>query len=129
MFDVQGSPEGGEGDIKTSKAEEEPFLTFFEIRFQAQFNAETNSGMSFGQEAQVGEATETINVCKVSVPEEPIDQGEGFEEEPQEVTMINTFEPGLIHEERFFSFWANELKANDWVLNTLKKGYMIPFSK
>jgi len=43
--------------------------------------------------------------------------------------MINVFEPGLIHEERFFNFWENELKASDWVLNTSKKGYMIPFSK
>ncbi|MBM4400927.1 MAG: hypothetical protein FJ045_03145 [Crenarchaeota archaeon] len=49
--------------------------------------------------------------------------------EPPAEVMINAFKPGLIHEECFFDFWKNELKANDWVLNTLKKGYMIPFSK
>jgi len=49
--------------------------------------------------------------------------------EPQAEVMINAFKPGLIHEECFFDFWKDELKANDWVLNTLKKGYMIPFSK
>jgi len=51
------------------------------------------------------------------------------EPEPQEVVMLNAFKPGLIHEDRFFPFWRDELKANNWVLNTLKKGYMIPFGK
>lgn len=62
-------------------------------------------------------------------PDSPklVDETSGAE--PQEEVMINAFKPGLIHEDCFFNFWKNELKANDWVLNTLTKGYMIPFSK
>jgi len=53
----------------------------------------------------------------------------GRDPEPQAEVMINALKPGLIHEECFFDFWKNDLKANDWVLNTLRKGYMIPFTK
>jgi len=67
----------------------------------------------------------------ISLPVEPRKTGEVPREdpEPQEVVMLNAFQPGLIHEDRFFHFWREELKANNWVLNTLKKGYMIPFGK
>jgi len=38
------------------------------------------------------------------------------------------FEPGAIHKQEFRPFWRDVLKADEWVLNTLEKGYMIPFS-
>ena len=37
------------------------------------------------------------------------------------------FEAGSIHNPEVFEFWEKELKASEWVLNTLRKGYMIPF--
>jgi len=41
--------------------------------------------------------------------------------------MFRGFEPGAIHKLEYRSFWKDELKADEWVLNTLDKGYMIPF--
>ena len=35
--------------------------------------------------------------------------------------------PGRIGNEKFFSFWKNELKASDFVLDTISKGYKFPF--
>ena len=37
------------------------------------------------------------------------------------------FKAGSIHEAEVFEFWEKELRAPEWVLNTLKLGYMIPF--
>ena len=37
--------------------------------------------------------------------------------------------PGRINHPIFFSFWKNELKASDFVLNTLQNGYRFPFCK
>lgn len=37
------------------------------------------------------------------------------------------FEPGSIHDEKFRAFWRDVLKADEWVMSTLDKGYMIPF--
>ncbi len=36
------------------------------------------------------------------------------------------FTPGSIHEDQYFTFWKEKLKANSWVLNTLKNGYILP---
>lgn len=47
------------------------------------------------------------------------------EDEPK----FNCFEPGAIHKEKFRSFWVNTLKADEWVVQTLEKGYMIPFKE
>jgi len=37
------------------------------------------------------------------------------------------FEPGNIHNEKFFDYWKNDLAATPWVLNLLEQGYKIPF--
>lgn len=47
----------------------------------------------------------------------------------RECVVEETFQPGSIHKEEFFNFWKIELSANDWVLETIKKGYEIPFSE
>lgn len=39
------------------------------------------------------------------------------------------FAPGGIHQTEAISFWKSELKANQWVLDVLEKGYVIPFEK
>lgn len=46
-----------------------------------------------------------------------------MEEDP----VFLKFEPGLIHNEKFRAFWKDVLKADEWVMNALEKGYMIPF--
>lgn len=40
---------------------------------------------------------------------------------------VKQFTPGGIHAAGVRSFWENELKANDWVLDTLAHGYALPF--
>ncbi len=40
---------------------------------------------------------------------------------------FNEFEAGSIHKKEFFGFWKEVLEASEWVLNTLAKGYLIPF--
>jgi len=42
--------------------------------------------------------------------------------------VFNDFEAGAIHKKEFRDFWVNTLKSDVWVLSTLDKGYMIPFS-
>jgi len=37
------------------------------------------------------------------------------------------FRPGRIHEEKYFDYWKNELRAGSWILNVLQNGYKIPF--
>lgn len=39
------------------------------------------------------------------------------------------FYPGSIHAEEVREFWRTELKAGDWVMETLKDGYVIPFKE
>ena len=39
------------------------------------------------------------------------------------------FLPGSIHREEVRHFWQTELKAGEWVMDTLKEGYVIPFLK
>ena len=39
------------------------------------------------------------------------------------------FVPGGIHEPDAVQFWRSELKANQWVLDVLECGYVIPFLK
>ena len=39
---------------------------------------------------------------------------------------LNDFLPGRIHMEAHLQFWESTLKANDWVLSTLKLGYILP---
>ena len=38
-----------------------------------------------------------------------------------------TFIPGSIHNKQYQEFWKNELQAGEWVMETLKNGYVIPF--
>ena len=35
--------------------------------------------------------------------------------------------PGRINKPEFYDFWKNDLKANDFILDTIKYGYKIPF--
>ncbi len=49
------------------------------------------------------------------------------EEQIQEEVQINEFQAGSIHEEKFFQFWKDTLKASQWVLDLLQVGYIIPF--
>ena len=37
------------------------------------------------------------------------------------------FEAGSIHSVEVLDFWEKELRASEWILNTLRKGYLIPF--
>ena len=37
------------------------------------------------------------------------------------------FQPGGIHDPNVRHFWEHVLKANAWVLDTLKHGYALPF--
>lgn len=64
--------------------------------------------------------------------EEGYKKEEEFKETDQKILtetepVFNSFEPGAIHNEKFRDFWANTLNADTWVLQTLEKGYMIPF--
>ena len=36
--------------------------------------------------------------------------------------------PGNIHRDRYFDFWEKELESPQFVLDTLKNGYSLPFS-
>ena len=36
---------------------------------------------------------------------------------------------GGIHQPKAIQFWSSELKANQWVLEVLENGYVIPFEK
>ncbi len=48
-------------------------------------------------------------------------------EEDQEEVKMNEFRAGSIHEEKYFQFWKESLKASRWVLDLLQTGYVIPF--
>ena len=39
------------------------------------------------------------------------------------------FRPGTIHSPRAVKFWAEELKAGEWVMDTLQNGYTIPLEQ
>lgn len=39
------------------------------------------------------------------------------------------FFPGAIHKEEVRHFWQTELKASDWVMQVLEKGYVIPLTQ
>lgn len=47
----------------------------------------------------------------------------------EEHVLQNSFRAGSIHEHRFRKFWKNELQASPWVIDTLARGYKIPFEK
>ena len=40
----------------------------------------------------------------------------------------NSSVPGSIHRDRYYQFWEKELEAPEFVLDTLKRGYSLPFS-
>ena len=40
----------------------------------------------------------------------------------------NTSVPANIHREKYFKFWEEELEAPEFVLDTLRNGYSLPFS-
>ena len=42
-------------------------------------------------------------------------------------TDQTTFFPGAIHSEEVRDFWQRNLEAGEWVMDTLKNGYVIPF--
>jgi hypothetical protein len=44
---------------------------------------------------------------------------------PENLKQI--FVPGGIHKEDAIQFWRSELKANQWVMDVLENGYVIPF--
>jgi hypothetical protein len=45
-----------------------------------------------------------------------------------EVVTGAGFVPGSIHKEHYRKFWKETLKANKWVLSTLKSGYILPLA-
>jgi len=51
------------------------------------------------------------------------------EPEDEEIEKQIIFAPGQIHQKNVFEFWKEELEASEWVLDTLKEGYKIPFAK
>ena len=52
-----------------------------------------------------------------------------YEKETEQVGSQTTFVPGSIHTEKVREFWRTELKAGEWVMDTLEYGYIIPFEK
>ena len=42
---------------------------------------------------------------------------------------FQNFVPGGIHEPKAIQFWDSELKANQWVMEVLKHGYVLPLEK
>ena len=42
---------------------------------------------------------------------------------------VESYTPGSIHSEKVREFWKSELKAGEWVMDTLEHGYVIPFEK
>jgi len=45
------------------------------------------------------------------------------------VEELQVFTPGKIHDEKFFKYWKEELRASPWVLSTIQNGYKLPFLK
>ena len=65
--------------------------------------------------------TDGINLVKTT-KEKP--QGEKTEK-----TKGQQFTPGGIHKSEVLNFWKHELNANQWVMDVLENGYVIPFEK
>ena len=59
--------------------------------------------------------------------ETPVEQIDIEHKETQHAQA--TFSPGSIHSEEVREFWKKELNANEWVMLTLKEGYVIPFKE
>ena len=50
--------------------------------------------------------------------------------EHKETQHVQTqFSPGSIHSKEVREFWKRELNAGEWVMETLKEGYVIPFKE
>lgn len=47
--------------------------------------------------------------------------------EERDIPKKDIFTPGSIHSLEAAKFWKEELKANDWVMGVIEKGYIIPF--
>lgn len=56
-----------------------------------------------------------------------LDCGTGRDDLKQGHRTQKAFFPGSIHAEEVRDFWQTELKAVEWVMETLKEGYVIPF--
>jgi hypothetical protein len=67
--------------------------------------------------------TETMTQQK----EAPVEQIEIEQKETQQSQA--QFSPGSIHSEEVREFWKKELTTNEWVMLTLKEGYVIPFKE
>ena len=59
--------------------------------------------------------------------EDGVHQGKHTDIQEQEHRVRTGFTPGGIHADLVRDYWANTLKANSWVLDTLKSGYTLPF--
>jgi hypothetical protein len=55
---------------------------------------------------------------------------EQIEIENKETQHVQTqFSPGSIHSKEVREFWKRELNAGEWVMETLKESYVIPFKE
>ena len=74
----------------------------------------------------------TVQVQQPGI-DEPCDNGEqrdtGEDSVECESHIQTEFYPGSIHAEEVREFWRTELKAGNWVMETLKDGYVIPFKE
>ena len=50
-------------------------------------------------------------------------------QETQKTEETQIFIPGGIHKPDAIKFWKSELKANQWVIDVLENGYVIPFER
>ena len=59
-----------------------------------------------------------------------MEQSNAENEKPEFRSCVPTeFFPGAIHRAEVREFWCKELKASEWVLEVLDKGYVIPFTQ
>ena len=55
---------------------------------------------------------------------------EQIEIENKETQHVQTqFSPGSVHSKEVREFWKRELNAGEWVMETLKQDYVIPFQE
>lgn len=51
----------------------------------------------------------------------------GRDDQKQGYRIQKPFFTGSIHAEEVRNFWQTDIKASEWVMETLKEGYVIPF--
>ncbi len=109
-------------------------LSKFVVTIHVQLRMIFHRGWVFRDPVGVGADTEQGNPSEQLVGELG-PQGDGDEISETELDeakcvedaeLFREFTAGGIHDDLFRSFWKDELKASNWVLDVLKTGYIIP---